>query len=157
MEKPLVILVILLLFSLSAQAQQYRITREKLTGWGIVAVAGAADGLVEGYEFDRRLSFERKYQSNPYGFFGSKSWQSVYNDGRPEHGFKHPILKYTGAFDFYHTMDDIRKFGYISSGVVIGIGGNKINEKKWYYIIDFAAAFAISATTKSLSMRWIRS
>ena len=149
-------LILLLLCAISAQAQ-YRITRAKLAGWGMVAVAGAADGTVEGFEFDGRTSFERKYQSNPYGFFGSKSWQSIYNDGKPEHGFKHPILKYTGAFDFYHTMDDIRKFGYISGGVVIGIGGNKINSKKWYYIIDFAAGFAISAATKSASMRWIRS
>lgn len=147
-------LILCVLLSLPATAQ-YRITRAKVAGWGMCAVGGVADGLVEGYEFDRRLSFERKYQSSPYGFFGSKSWQSVYNDGRPEHGFKHPILKYTGAFDFYHTMDDIRKAGYYGGGIVIGLSGAK-NEAWWHYALDFGIGFTISSFTKSASMRWIR-
>lgn len=154
MEKPLVIL--LLLCSLSAQAQ-YRITRAKIAGWGLVAVAGAADGMVEGYEFDNRKSFERKFNVSKTGYFGSQSWKRAYKGGNPDNGFKSDFVRIMGAHDFYHHADDLRKIGYLSGGVVLGIGGNKINSKKWYYIIDFAAAFAISAATKSASMRWIRS
>ena len=147
-------LILLLLCSLSAQAQ-YRITRAKLAGWGMVAVAGAADGAVDGYEFDGRLSFERKYQSNPYGFFGSKSWQSVYNDGRPEHGFKSDFVRIMGAQDFYHHADDLRKVGYLSGGVVIGLNAHR-NTKKWHTVADFAIGFAVSSLTKSAAMWWIR-
>lgn len=149
-------LILLLLCSLSAQSQ-YRITRAKLAGWGMLAVAGAADGMVEGYEFDQRKSFERKYNVNKTGYFGSQSWKSAYKDGNVDNGFKSGFVRTFGAQDFYHHADDLRKIGYMSGGIVVGIGGNKINSKKWYYIIDFAAGFAISAATKSASMRWIRS
>jgi hypothetical protein len=120
-------------------------------------VGGAADGMVDGYEFDQRKSFERKYNVSKTGYFGSESWRMVYRNGDTEQGFKSGFHRNMGAFDFYHHADDLRKIGYISGGVIIGINGRKTNTKKWYYIIDFAAAFAISATTKSLSMRWIRS
>lgn len=149
-------LMLLLMCSLSAQAQ-YCITRTKVAGWALCAVGGIADGLCEGYEFDGRKSFERKYNAKKTGYFGSESWRNVYKNGDPEQGFKSGIHRNMGAFDFYHHADDLRKIGYISGGVIIGINGHKTNTKKWYYIIDFAAAFAISATTKSLSMRWIRS
>ena len=150
------LLIILLLCSLSTQAQ-YRITRAKIAGWGMVAVAGAADGAVEGFGFDGRTSFERKFGVSKMGYFGSESWKRAYKDGNPDNGFKSDFVRIIGAQDFYHHADDLRKIGYISGGVIIGINGHKTNTKKWYYIIDFAAAFAISATTKSLSMRWIRS
>lgn len=81
-------LILLLLCSLSAQAQQYRITRAKIAGWGVLAVAGAADGMVEGYEFDQRKSFERKYNVKKTGYFGSKSYLSAYKDGIQANGFK---------------------------------------------------------------------
>ena len=149
-------LILLLLCSISAQAQ-YRITRAKIAGWGMLAVAGVADGAVEGYEFDQRKSFERKYNVSKTGYFGSQSWKSAYSGGDIDNGFKSGFVQTFGAQDFYHHADDLRKLGYISGGVVIGIGGNKINSKKWYYIIDFAAGFAISAATKSASMLWIRS
>ena len=149
-------LILLLLCSLSAQAQ-YRITRAKLAGWGMLAVAGAADGMVEGYEFDQRKSFERKYNVSKTGYFGSQSWKSAYKGNNPDNGFKSGFVRTFGAQDFYHHADDLRKLGYMSGGIVIGINGTKTNTKKWYYIIDFAAGFAISAATKSISMRWIRS
>lgn len=155
MEKSLVILI--LLCSLSAQAQQYRITRAKIAGWGILAVAGAADGMVEGYEFDQRKSFERKFNVSKTGYFGSQSWKSAYKGGDVDNGFKSGFVRTFGAQDFYHHADDLRKLGYMSGSVIIGINGTKTNTKKWYYIIDFAAGFAISAATKSISMRWIRS
>lgn len=147
---------LLILCSLSAQAQ-YRITRTKIAGWAFCAVGGIADGLCEGYEFDQRRSFERKYNAKKTGYFGSQSWKRAYKGNNPDNGFKSDFVRIMGAQDFYHHADDLRKIGYISGGVVVGIGGNKINSKKWYYIIDFAASIAISATTKSLSIRWIRS
>lgn len=149
-------LVLILLCSLSAQAQ-YKITRAKIAGWGVLAVAGAADGMVEGYEFDQRKSFERKYNVSKTGYFGSQSWKRAYKGNNPDNGFKSGFVQTFGAQDFYHHSDDLRKLGYISGGVIIGINGTKTNTKKWYYIIDFAASIAISAATKSASMRWIRS
>ncbi len=147
-------LIMLLLCSLSAQAQ-YRITRAKIAGWGMVAVAGAADGAVNGYEFDGRKSFERKFNAKKTGYFGSESWKSAYRNGDPEQGFKSSLHRNIGAFDFYHHADDLRKIGYISGGVVIGTQHRK-NTKKWHTVADFAIGFAVSSITKSAAMWWVR-
>lgn len=147
-------LVLLLLCSLSAQAQ-YRITRAKIAGWGMVAVAGAADGMVEGYEFDHRKSFERKYNVSKTGYFGSQSWKRAYKDGNVDNGYKSDFVRIMGAQDFYHHADDLRKIGYLSGGVVIGTQHRK-NTKKWHTVADFAIGFAVSSITKSAAMWWIR-
>ena len=149
-------LILCILLSLPITAQ-YRITRAKVAGWGMCAVGGAADGLLEGYEFDGRKSFERKYGVNKYGYFGSESWRKVYIGGKEANGFKSPLHQVFGASDFYHHADDLRKIGYISGSVIIGINGHKTNTKRWYYIIDFATAFTLSAITKTAAMQWIRS
>jgi len=147
-------LMLLLMCGLSAQAQ-YRITRAKLAGWGMVAVAGVADGMVEGYEFDRRKSFERKYGVSKTGYFGSQSWKRAYNGNNPDNGFKSDFVRIMGAQDFYHHADDLRKVGYLSGGVVIGTQHRK-NTKKWHTVADFAIGFAVSSLTKSAAMWWIR-
>ena len=148
------LLILLLLCSLSAQAQ-YRITRAKLAGWGMVAVAGAADGMVEGFEFDNRTSFERKKKVSKTGYFGSQSWKRAYKDGVQANGFKSDFVRIMGAQDFYHHADDLRKVGYLSGGVVIGTQHRK-NTKKWHTVADFAIGFAVSSITKSAAMWWIR-
>ena len=44
---------------------------------GVIGFASVVDGVVEGYEFDGRLSFERKWGVDAFGFWGSKSWVRV--------------------------------------------------------------------------------
>lgn len=140
----------------AANAQTYRITPAKITGWGISVIGGAADGMVEGYTFDGRTSFERKWNASRYGFWGSESWRMVYRNGQPEQGFKTPLHNWAGAADFYHVADDTRKFGYISGGILIGIGGAKVNTKWWHYAADFGIGFTLSAISKAGAMYWIR-
>ena len=120
-----------------------------------MAVAGAADGMVEGYEFDGRKSFERKFGVSKTGYFGSESWKRAYKDGNPDNGFKSDFARIMGAQDFYHHADDLRKIGYLSGGVVIGAQHRK-NTKKWHTVADFAIGFAVSSITKSAAMWWIR-
>ena len=152
MEKSLVILI--LLCSLSAQAQ-YRITRAKLAGWGMVSVAGAADGMVEGYTIQYRKSFERKFNVSKTGYFGSQSWKRAYKGNNPDNGFKSDFVRIVGVQDFYHHADDLRKIGYLSGGAVIGMQHKK-NTNKWHTVADFAIGFAVSSLTKSAAMWWIR-
>jgi len=147
-------LVLLLVCSLSAQAQ-YRITRAKIAGWGMVAVAGAADGAVNGYEFDGRKSFERKFNVSKTGYFGSQSWKRAYKGNNPDNGFKSDFVRIVGAQDFYHHADDLRKIGYLSGGVVLGLNAHR-NTNKWHTVADFAIGFAVSSITKSAAMWWIR-
>lgn len=128
----------------------------KLLGWGALAVAGWADGAVEGYEFDGRIAFEKGWGKSPASFWGSESWRNVYRGGNPDNGFKSRWAEWRGARDFYHTADDVRKFGYITGGVVIGIGGKQVNVKWWHYALDAAISFGVSATAKHLGMRWVR-
>jgi len=147
-------LMLLILCSLSAQAQ-YCITRAKIAGWGMVAVAGAADGAVNGYEFDGRKSFERKFNVSKTGYFGSQSWKRAYKGNNPDNGFKSDFVRIVGAQDFYHHADDLRKIGYLSGGVVLGLNAHR-NTNKWHTVADFAIGFAVSSITKSAAMWWIR-
>ena len=147
-------LILLFLCSLSAQAQ-YCITRAKIAGWGMVAVAGAADGAVNGYEFDGRKSFERKFNVSKTGYFGSQSWKRAYKGNNPDNGFKSDFVRIVGAQDFYHHADDLRKIGYLSGGVVLGLNAHR-NTNKWHTVADFAIGFAVSSITKSAAMWWIR-
>jgi len=137
-------------------AKSYKITRTKIAAWSLCAVGGIADGLLEGYLHDGRTSFERKWDADKTGFFGSESWRMVYKLGDPEKGFKTPIHSWAGALDFYHIADDTRKIGYMVGGVTLGIGGAKTNQKWWHYAVDFGISFAASAISKSAAYYYIR-
>lgn len=137
--------------------QKYKpFTSTKIWGYGLTAFGGAMDGLYNGFEFDNRKSFERKINADPNGPLGSESWRMIYNGGNPDNGVKSKFYEWVGALDFIHATDDFRKVGYVSGGVLIGLGGHKANKKKWHYFADYAIGWVISSTTKSLAMRWIR-
>jgi hypothetical protein len=136
-------------------ASAYKITRTKMFAWSLIAVGSVFDGLLEGYLHDGRTSFERKWDASKTGFWGSESWRSVYVGGNPENGFKSDFIRWTGANDFYHFADDTRKIGYITGGVMIGIG-TKANTKWWHYAVDFGISFAASAISKSAAYYYIR-
>jgi hypothetical protein len=134
---------------------KYRITNTKLVGWSVCAWGGLVDGVLEGYGFDGRRSFERKFGVDKYGYFGSRSWAKAYPDKNPQNPIK-PASRVFGAWDFYHHADKMRKVSYLSGGVVVGIGGAKTNQKWWHYAIDFGVSFAVSGATKAAGMYWIR-
>ena len=159
MKSILIFFALLTAFALPAQVLEigsYKLTKAKIVGIGIASVGGLADGMVEGYEFDGRTSFERKWGKSARGYWGSESWRVVYKGGEPANGFKSPAHNAFGAWDFYHNADDLRKLGYISGGIVIGIGGNKVNTEWWHYAIDFGLTFAVSSVTKKAGMYYIR-
>lgn len=161
MEKPLVIFALLISFSLPAQTLlkigSYRFTATKAIGLGALAAGALADGMVEGYTFDGRKSFERKYDVDPRGYWGSESWRRAYKGGEPANGFKSPAHRIAGSFDFYHHADDARKLGYITGGITLGICGARTNTKWWHYVLDFGIGFGVSAAAKSAGMHWVRS
>lgn len=135
--------------------KSYPVTHGKALGWVMAAFSGAVDGVVSGYEFDGRRSFERKYSVKPLSFFGSESWKRAYPNNNPN--LKQvPLWRIAGAPDFYHVADDVRKVGYISGGIVIGMSGAKANTKWWHYAVDFGASLAISGIGKAAGMYWIR-
>lgn len=140
---------------IQAACQRYHFGSEKQLGLALVVLGSAADGLVEGYEFDARKSFERKWGVAPSSFFGSESWRKVYRNGNPELGFKSPLHRWYGAVDFYHFADDTRKVGYISGGMLYGKGMQK-NTKRWHYLLDVVIVSATASITKSLAMKYIR-
>lgn len=136
---------------------RYRITKCKMAGWIVLTIAAFADGAVEGYEFDGRTSFERKWGADPSGFWGSQSWRMVYKNGNPEDGYKSWWHEKAGAMDFYHVADDVRKTFYICGGLVVGICAAKKNKKFKHYLYDFAISLAITSLAKNAGMIWVRS
>lgn len=120
----------------------------KMAGWGLIILASFVDGATEGFEFDGRKSWERKFGANPHGFFGSESWRRLYVGGDPANGKVKGYQRHFGAWDSYHLGDDFRKLGYISGGVTLAIGGQQVNSKWWHYAIDVGVALGISMVAK---------
>jgi len=141
----LLLLQLLLLPALLSAQNPYKITKVKAAGFATVAAASLVDGILEGYQFDGRRSFERKWGSDPRGFWGSESW-------RANHTW---YAKTMGVPDFYHMADDTRKIGYITGGVMIGIG-MKDNRKWWHYALDIGISAVVSAGAKHAGMSWVR-
>lgn len=130
----------------NACSQQYEWNKGKYLGLGLTVAGGFIDGAVEGYEFDGRTSFERKWGVEEYSFFGSKSWDM------PMNGWERQF----GKFDFYHVADDLRKVSYISGGIVIGLSGAKLEQKWFHYFYDFLITFAASGISKWAGMYYVR-
>ena len=134
----------------------YKITWGKAAGWLTLAVAGFVDGAVEGYEFDGRQAFVRKWNADPNGFWGPDSWRLAYRNGNPDDGYRNLFTRFYGSPDFYHVGDDVRKAGYIGGAVTLGISGAKQNRKWWHYALDIGIGLAVSSVTKRAGMAWVR-
>lgn len=136
----------------------YEWNTKKTVGLGILILASLADGIVEGYEFDGRKSFERKYGVKPISYAGSESWRLAYKNNDVFQGHKNAWTKFAGASDLYHHLDDLRKFGYISGGIFITLGSKKGKFKDVWksHLIDFAVYSVASSVSKSAGMRWVR-
>lgn len=110
----------------------------------LVVLAGLIDGITEGFEFDNRKSFERKYKVSPTSFFGSKSWTN-----KSER--KHAWSTIFGVFDFYHVGDDLRK-GFLIAGVMLAV----MLELNIDHFLLFIIIFFIHGAFKKAGMWWIR-
>lgn len=120
----------------------YEFGKKKMIGLGMVFMGSVVDGMVEGYEFDGRMSFERKWGVSRYGFWGSMSWSGK------------KVLGQT--WDFYHVGDDLRKVGYIGGGVVIGLGMRDDNKKVTHFLMDVLVVSVVSMVGKNIGMIWVR-
>lgn len=110
----------------------------------LVIVASVADGMVEGFEFDGRKSFERKFKDiNPRGFWGSLSHQNT-------SGW---YARLNGVFDFYHVADDLRKYGYLAPFIILYYVEHGFN---WPSVGYLGAFIAVSILAKRMAMAWIR-
>lgn len=137
--------------------QKYKpFTKAKILGYSLLAVGGTFDGMLEGYQFDGRKSFERKWGVEPESYFGSLSWKTAYQNNTVNQGFKSPYREWRGANDFYHLADDVRKIGYISGGVAIGLSSYNQNSKWWHYALDILISSTISSSSKAIGVKWIR-
>lgn len=114
----------------------------------LAIIAAAVDGIVEGFEFDGRKSFERKYGVGVRSFWGSQSWRNL--DTKWEH--------WTGVFDFYHVADDLRSYGYRVSGVLMGYScADCIAQGNWWHFVGWLTVyFALGILAKRYGMIWIR-
>lgn len=140
-------LIIILLFPFTLCAQnKYEFNKQKVIGLTLIGIGGFVDGVVEGFDFDMRRSFERKWGADPYGFFGSLSFEK-------RHSSPNIYNRTLGTFDFYHIADDLRKVLYIGGGITITIGEKRPAK---HYFLDFLLSLAISSATKRAGMYWIR-
>lgn len=145
MKKLAIISLLLLPFFAIAQ-QKYKLDKQKIIGLSTLAFAGLVDGVVEGFEHGGRVAFERKYNADPYSFFGSQSYTKY--ETQPNIWNQN-----LGVWDFYHVGDDLRKLSYIGGGITIGIGEKRPFK---HYLIDALLSIAVSSTTKRIGMYWIK-
>lgn len=116
-----------------------------ISGYILLLLASVADGMVEGWEFDSRKSFERKYKVEPSGFWGSLSWMNKDN----------LYARLFGVFDFYHVADDLRKYGYMAGAGLIA-ARLPAAASRWECVALVAGAVVLTIIAKRISMHWIR-
>lgn len=133
------------------QAINYEWNSEKTIGLSVIVFSSIVDGVLEGYGFDQRRSFERKYGVAPYSFFGSLSHLNKNNW----------YARNFGVFDFYHVADDIRTWGGRIGGAVYGAGivipmfqNGGINWR--HVLIDFLISAIATSGAKRIGMTWVR-
>ena len=107
----------------------------------VLFLCGLIDGITEGFEFESRRSFERKYNVDKNSFWGSKSWTR-------RHEKPNLYNRLFGVFDFYHVGDDLRKLGYITGGIMIGL--------KYNFWLALLIAWMVSVVGKRIGLHWIR-
>lgn len=128
----------------------YQWTKQKSLALGILVISSIADGMVEGYEFGGRKYFETNHGVGKYSWSGSLSYLRAYKNFDPNQGYANLWSKYMGAWDFYHFMDDLRKFGYISAGIIIVIGAKSQGWRE--HLIDAAIYSASASISKSVAI-----
>lgn len=136
--------------------QKYKLGWQKPSGWVLLGVVSFINGAGQAYTWGDRKVFEKKWNKDPYGFWGSQSWRMVYVNGDPAQGYKHWIYKHTGAPDFYHVADDISKYGYMTAGTVIGINFYNSEMVLWHWLLDLGISLTVAAFGKRAGMNWIR-
>lgn len=129
----------------------YKWTEQKMAGLYVLVFSAFVDGVLEGYGFDQRKSFEREHGVAPFSFFGSLSHLNKDNW----------YAKNFGVFDFYHVADDIRTWGGRIGGAVYGAGvvipmfqKGGINWR--HVLIDFLISAIATSGAKRVGMIWIR-
>lgn len=112
----------------------------------LTCIASVADGVVEGWEFDSRKSFERKFNANPNGFWGSLSHR---NKGTYWYKITHAV------WDFYHLADDLRSYFYRIGGFLFSFF--IVGQSFFISIISVIFFLGANSVCKRYSMEWIRS
>lgn len=127
-----------------SKKKAYRPDWHQAAGWTLVGFGGLFRGLTDGYVQGGRRYYEIHYDADPYGFWGSQSYQQATLN--PNFWNKH-----MGTFDVYHVGGDLSKIFYISGGIVMTIG-----EKKpwWHYALNFGVGLFVNAGTERLG-HWI--
>lgn len=137
------------------QKQKYKLGWRKPVGWIMLGSVAFINGAGQAYSWGDRKDFEKKWNKDPYGFWGSQSWRMVYVNGDPAQGYKHWIYKHTGAIDFYHVADDISKYGYMTAGTIIGIDFYSEEKVLWHWLLDLGISLTVAAFGKRAGMNWI--
>lgn len=130
----------------------YEWNSTKTVGLSVLVFSALVDGVLEGYGFDQRRSFERKFGVAQFSFFGSISHLNKDNW----------YAKNFGVFDFYHTADDIRTWGGRIGGAVYGAGVVipmfQVGGIRWRHVlIDFLISAIATSGAKRVGLWWIRS
>jgi len=114
------------------------------------ALAAAMDGVLEGYGFDGRKSFERKWGIGPTTFFGSLSHLRKWGRWYRLTG---------GVSDFYHWADDARAYGYRIAGFALGCYVIRllIASHNWLFISALLVGWlVVGSLAKRAGMWWVR-
>ena len=125
---------IILLLSLSMQAQPGRYLKQNWPSLTCFTLAGAMDGFNEALDFDYQ-AFKRTFpNANDQYWNPDISWQNKWNGDRPSYFGSTTFLSWTT--DGYHLTRSLNK-AFLCGGVTVKICGGK---QKWYmYLVDFAA------------------
>lgn len=148
--------MVLMLFSIQITYGQYTFSKGKIISLSVIGLSSVIDGAVERFDHGNRKYFQDRYNVDPYGFWGQESWRKLYINNDPKFGVKSKFYKTIGVYDFYHVSDKIRKTGYITGGIIIGISGHKVNKKPIHYVFDFLLTMGVSMVGRRIGYNYMR-
>lgn len=133
---------------LNISGEPFKMDASFWTGLGLSSAAGYISGAHEIYNIQGRRNFEVKWGVDPYSFFGSKSWMTIYNNNDPAQGYKTRWAAWKGSDDFHHWGKRVRNTFYVGSGICVMIG----EKKPWtHYAMRVGVNFLFATAFTRLS------
>lgn len=118
----------------------YQVTERTFAGAFVNSVAGFQNGMLEAYQADRAV-FEKSFDADKYGPFGSESWRGKYKGNNPDNGYKHWWSEYY-QLDFDHTAATSSRLGLLTGSFLI------VSEPKNYHTVDVFTGIGIKTKPK---------
>lgn len=126
--------------------------------FGVLVVAGIANGASEAYEADRHI-FEKRWGVSEQSWWGSKSWKRKYKNydlGDERAAFWQSKGALSVFTDFDHFSEGMQAVSLSGGFLIIGLNGGKRKYKWWVHGSRFLTGFVGYTLSSSITYNLLR-